>query len=527
MDATLRALELSSTDPVADSPFETELRELTIVYLRGNVLLEKMSGLLGNQTDTSRHAATLLPLNGWNWFLRKLLVFAGMAPLEQAFRNYNHRFASEYILLVQAALMLTHNGAHSLSASLFGRPETDPVDWISRWIISTLVAAWCVLLHILTRRPVLCSMKHRDLAMIVTFCLCGAMVPAGHVLLEYTSFTLDYVYWILFCFLTCFRANLLWWCSALVCISLAVAIVATQLSLETEWHTTDVYLRLMVVLFITFSFYLSVAYSTERQRRRLFLVFSRVFQEEKMVCNTMFAMLPRPVMEEIQQLPKSLGQVIVHERAMASVLFTDIVMFTALCTRTPPADVVSILNVVFSTYDSLCQQHNVYKVETIGDAYMACTGVVHVHERSAHDLVECALAFQERIRPFRTPAKEPIKVRIGIHSGDVIAGVVGRKMPRYHLFGQTVTLAEEMEKGGVPAKVVISCATKDALDRGNNNCDYMFEPMETTEATHLSKFVVSRSKPVVSTTASSTHDSLCSRLTTDQRFVGLSGLPAE
>ena len=74
---------------------------------------------------------------------------------------------------------------------------------------------------------------------------------------------------------------------------------------------------------------------------------------------------------------------------------------------------------------SLCQ------VETIGDAYMACSGVVNVHPKHTHDLVDCALEFQIATRNFYTPDEQKIVVRIGIHTGFVIAGVVGRKMPRY------------------------------------------------------------------------------------------------
>ena len=101
----------------------------------------------------------------------------------------------------------------------------------------------------------------------------------------------------------------------------------------------------------------------------------------------------------------------------------------------------------------------VYKVETIGDAYLACSGVVEERDDHTKLLVTCALDFQSASNYFRTPDNRPLSVRTGIHTGHVVAGVVGRKMPRYHLFGETVTVAEEMEQTAVAGAVVISAAT--------------------------------------------------------------------
>jgi class 3 adenylate cyclase len=92
-------------------------------------------------------------------------------------------------------------------------------------------------------------------------------------------------------------------------------------------------------------------------------------------------MLPGNVVEEIRNnVP-----LIAHEREEASVLFTDIVSFTTLASRIAPEHVVAILNVVFSTFDSLTTKYNVYKVETIGDAYLACSGIVDQHPKHTHD----------------------------------------------------------------------------------------------------------------------------------------------
>lgn len=201
-------------------------------------------------------------------------------------------------------------------------------------------------------------------------------------------------------------------------------------------------------------------------------------------------MLPKSVIQEIK-----LDQSIAHEFLKASVLFSDIVSFTSLASRISPEDVVAILNVMFSTFDALTTKHNVYKVETIGDAYLACSGVVQRGPTQTEDLIKFSLDLQTSTQYMHTPDGQPIIIRIGIHTGSVVAGVVGRKMPRYHLFGevrhihthtprqlrlsvlsrarhsslsfscpdllclQTVTIAEEMEQNGIPGHVVISQST--------------------------------------------------------------------
>ena len=218
------------------------------------------------------------------------------------------------------------------------------------------------------------------------------------------------------------------------------------------------------------------AHSAEHFQRLDYIGYLRLDSDEKNTREILEQMLPAPVMNDImkQQLGGGgSGPVVAHDVSMASVLFCDIVSFTSLAASVSAEDVVAILNIVFSTFDALTTRHKVYKVETIGDAYLACSGVVQPAPSSgtsAHsaavtvpshteNLVKCALDFQSASQYFRTPNNSAISVRIGIHTGPVIAGVVGRKMPRYHLFGETVTLAEEMEHSGLAGSVIVSGET--------------------------------------------------------------------
>jgi class 3 adenylate cyclase len=169
-------------------------------------------------------------------------------------------------------------------------------------------------------------------------------------------------------------------------------------------------------------------------------------------------MLPQQVVDEMRS-----GESCIHEIDHASVLFCDVVGFTALSSRITPDALITFLNTMFSTFDNLAEQYSVYKVETIGDAYLACSGVVGALPEENHTalLIDCALSMQYATHFFHVAGiDKATSVRIGIHTGAVIAGVIGRKMPRYHLFGETVTLAEEMESKGIPGRVVISAETQ-------------------------------------------------------------------
>ena len=205
------------------------------------------------------------------------------------------------------------------------------------------------------------------------------------------------------------------------------------------------------------------ARSSEYFQRLDFIRYLTLNSEERKTREILDNMLPTHIMQDIirqQQQQQGVGEIIAHEVNTASVLFCDIVEFTQLAARSRPQDVVAYLNIMFSTFDALTTKHRVYKVETIGDAYLACSGVVSKHACHTVDLVRCALDFQAASRYFHTTDNQPLQVRIGIHTGNVVAGVVGIwKMPRYHLFGETVTVAEEMEQSGLPRGVVVSGET--------------------------------------------------------------------
>ncbi|XP_071178793.1 guanylate cyclase soluble subunit beta-2-like [Mytilus edulis] len=151
-----------------------------------------------------------------------------------------------------------------------------------------------------------------------------------------------------------------------------------------------------------------------------------------------------------------------------TILFSDIVTFTNIASACTPMDIVNLLNNLYQRFDNLTTVHNVYKVETIGDAYMVVSGVPTRTNSHAEDVANFSLDMVNEAGKVQSPATgESIQIRVGFHSGSVVAGVVGLKMPRYCLFGDTVNTSSRMESHGIPARVHASPqSAKLLIDKG-------------------------------------------------------------
>lgn len=144
-----------------------------------------------------------------------------------------------------------------------------------------------------------------------------------------------------------------------------------------------------------------------------------------------------------------------------TVYFSDIVGFTELAASSTPVQVVDLLNDLYTKFDATIQQYRVYKVETIGDAYMVVGGLPERGGEHADQVATMALHLLHEAGRFRIrhrPAT-PLHLRSGVHTGPCCAGVVGLTMPRYCLFGDTVNTAARMESTGAAWRVQVSAAT--------------------------------------------------------------------
>ena len=195
---------------------------------------------------------------------------------------------------------------------------------------------------------------------------------------------------------------------------------------------------------------------TEPSRDELF----RALEKEKAKADSLLLnILPQGIVERIQ----SEEGTIYDFHPSATILFTDMVGFTEIASHMDAHRVVSLIDHIFRCFDDLCDQRGVEKIKTIGDSYMAVAGVpiaVDNHAERMADLALDMLATHNRV------VKEEdvsMNLRIGIHSGPVVAGVIGHRKYAYDLWGDSVNVASRMESTGVPGEIQISIATRQLL----------------------------------------------------------------
>ncbi|KAL4235759.1 hypothetical protein ACF0H5_004151 [Mactra antiquata] len=177
----------------------------------------------------------------------------------------------------------------------------------------------------------------------------------------------------------------------------------------------------------------------------------------------LYSMLPRAVADDLR-----LGKPIdAKYHDACTIYFSDIVGFTNISGKSQPIEVVGLLNKLYITFDDIIDKYDVYKVETIGDAYMVVSGIPIYTEHHAREIADMSLDIVKASETFVIPhlPDEPLKIRIGLHTGPACAGVVGIKMPRYCLFGDTVNTASRMESNGVAYRIHISNFTYTELIR--------------------------------------------------------------
>ncbi len=167
-------------------------------------------------------------------------------------------------------------------------------------------------------------------------------------------------------------------------------------------------------------------------------------------------LLPERITEKLVQSPNK--SVLAEDHRRVTVLFTDLKGFTAFSSGLEPAQLAKYLNHLYREFDHILMVNSVWKIETIGDAYFCASGL----NAEADHAVACAAAsfsFLDALALFCATHNVKLQMRIGIHTGPVLAGLVGLKVPRYHLFGETVTVANTMESTGEPDHIHITDQT--------------------------------------------------------------------
>jgi class 3 adenylate cyclase len=188
-------------------------------------------------------------------------------------------------------------------------------------------------------------------------------------------------------------------------------------------------------------------------------LYEELLRERERTQRLLRSILPRPVADRVDgghgDLADGFDEV--------TVLFADLVNFTDWSSRMSPRELVCLLNEIFLACDDLSDSFRIETIKTAGDCYIAASGLPLPREDHAQAAADMALAMLEVVRGFSTPDGDPMQVRIGIHTGPVVAGVIGRKKFTYDIWGDTVNMASRLQAYGLPGHIQISAATRARL----------------------------------------------------------------
>ncbi len=188
--------------------------------------------------------------------------------------------------------------------------------------------------------------------------------------------------------------------------------------------------------------------------------FSRQQDEAKRMSESLLLnILPPAIVERLKAQPGAIAD----SHGEVTVLFADIVGFTALSARSDPQELVRMLNGIFSDFDLIAERHGLEKIKTIGDAYMAAAGLPDPRDDHADAVMRAAVEMLAALQAHQSHDGEALDLRVGIHTGPVVAGVIGKHKFTYDLWGDTVNTASRMESHGVPGAIQISPATRKQL----------------------------------------------------------------
>ena len=219
------------------------------------------------------------------------------------------------------------------------------------------------------------------------------------------------------------------------------------------WFTSTM-LALNIAVGGTIVFTLLAVFARERRD-----ALAALRQEQAKAENLLLNILPRSIADKL----KAQTQPIADHFESASILFADVADFTPWSERLPPAEVVGYLDHLFSHFDELAERWGLEKIKTIGDCYMVAAGVPTPRPDHARALALMALDMLEAMRSNGDVGHLGLELRVGINSGPVVAGVIGRKRFLYDLWGDTVNTASRMESHGTPGRIQITRATYELL----------------------------------------------------------------
>lgn len=240
---------------------------------------------------------------------------------------------------------------------------------------------------------------------------------------------------------------------------------AIQKDLNAQRARNNLYI-IIAAISLTLLSIIVVLFASRQKTLRDLAEKNRIIEEEKRKSDELLLnILPEEVMHEL----KAHGKTQARNYSKASVLFADIKNFTLISEKLTPDELIEGLDSYFERFDKVIEKYNIEKIKTIGDAYVCAGGVPTKSEDNAFAVVQAALDFRreiDKLREIRTAeGKIPFEFRIGIHTGQLVAGVIGLKKFAYDIWGDTVNMAARMQEAGEPGKINISGDTYEIVKK--------------------------------------------------------------
>ncbi len=388
---------------------------------------------------------------------RLTLRFAD-AGLEAAFAEEQARKAVRPVRIALACVSALIVGFYVLTVHVFhglvvgiGGPH------MLRVTIGAL--AWCAVVYALTYRPVF--VKRQQLIMFLVVCVMSAGLTRWSArlpleVLESRGFTIMLMH--TFFIYSVFRLR---FPQAVLAGWLGVAIYVGYM-LGTDLLSSAATARSAFILCLANCGGMLICYQMDVSARREFTAMRLLGEERERSERLLLNILPASIAERL----KTSEAAIADHSEEVTVLFADIVGFTPLSARKTPQALVQMLDRIFSEFDALAETHGLEKIKTIGDAYMAAAGLPERRVDHAPAAARMAQGMLAAVARIAAETGEALALRIGLHSGPVVAGVIGTKKFSYDMWGDTVNTASRMESHGVPGAIHCSEATAALLRKG-------------------------------------------------------------
>jgi len=331
-------------------------------------------------------------------------------------------------------------------------------DYWSIWVFRLIYCSYATIILIYSYTVFFESLHQLvmgSLVVVGAICLLGIMI----IPIEYEMSNAYYAAFILLIFFNFTLTNLKFWYALVLGFLIILFYFFTSIFyskvLLYGWLSKEGTIFINNLFFLIMSFFMGtvICLIIESYRRRDFLQQNELQNEQEKSKDLLLNILPATIAERLMQSSNTIAD----EHPSVSILFADLVGFTKLASEMPPKNVVNMLDAIFSKFDYLAEKFQLEKIKTIGDAYMIAGGLTG--EKSIAHLIgmaDMALSMQREIQKYNRKFGTTLKLRIGIHLGPVVAGVIGANKFTYDMWGDTVNIASRLESTSIDGEIQVS-----------------------------------------------------------------------